>query len=92
MRWICSTHGDRKLHTNFIGKPGGKRALEIRSRNCGITLKEILKETGCEDANWIRLVHDRAKRGALVCTVMNLRASYNMMNRLSDIATIIVSQ
>jgi hypothetical protein len=35
--------------------------------------KWILKEVGCEDAYWVRLIQDLFQRRALVKTVMNLR-------------------
>jgi hypothetical protein len=53
MDGTCSTH-ETKMHAQIlVGKPEGKRPPESPRRRWEDNSKIDLKETGCEDVNWI---------------------------------------
>jgi hypothetical protein len=71
-----STNGERRnAYRIQVGKPEGKRPLGRPKRRWVNNIKIDLRETGCDDMDWIDLVQDRDKWRALVNTVMNLRVS-----------------
>jgi hypothetical protein len=48
----------------------------------------FLKETGCEDEDWIRLAQERGQKRAPVNTVINILIPYNAGIFLTSLATI----
>jgi hypothetical protein len=64
---------ERKACMLLMGKPEGKRPLEIPRRRWVDNIKINLRETGCGDMDWIGLAQDRDRWRALVNMVMNLR-------------------
>jgi hypothetical protein len=70
----CGTHGEeRDVYRVLVGRPEGKRPLEIRGRRCEDNIKMDLREIGNDGANWIRLAQDRVHWRAFVNTVTNFR-------------------
>ena len=63
----------RGVYRILVGRPEGKRPLEIPSRRWEDNIKMDLQEVGCGDMDWIELAQDRDRWRALVSTVMNLR-------------------
>jgi hypothetical protein len=61
-----------------MGKPEGKRPLARPRRRWVDNSKIDLKEIGWDGMDWIDLAKDGNKWRALVNTVMNLRAPYNV--------------
>jgi len=57
----------------FVGKPEGKRQLEIPRHRCEDNIRMVLKGIGWKVVNWIHLSQDRDQSWALVSTVRNLR-------------------
>jgi hypothetical protein len=65
--------GKRNAYRLLVGKPEGKRPLG-RPRHKGVdNIKMDLLEMGWGGVDWIGLVQDRDKLGAVVNAVMNLR-------------------
>jgi hypothetical protein len=56
-----------------VGKPEGKRPLEISIRRRKDIIKMDLREIGWDDMNWFHLAQDIDQRRALVNTVMNFQ-------------------
>jgi hypothetical protein len=67
MAWCLVKHGV------LVGRPNGKRPLGRPRRRWEDKIKSELRETGIDEANWIRLAQDRVWWQAFVNTVMNLR-------------------
>jgi len=57
-----------------VGKPEGKKPLEIPRRKWEGNIKMELQEVGCGGVDWIELAQGRNSRRALVSAVMNIRA------------------
>jgi hypothetical protein len=77
MRWAghVARMGEGKgVYRVLVGRPEGKRPLEIHRRRWEYNIKMDLREIGIDEANWIRLAQDRVRWRAFVNTVMNLRA------------------
>jgi hypothetical protein len=51
--------GDKKLHKVLVGKPEGKRPLEIPRRRWEDGIRMDLREIGLRGVDWIRLAQDR---------------------------------
>jgi hypothetical protein len=64
---------ERKVYRVLMGKPEGKRPLERPRRRWEDGIRMDLRETGWGSVDWIQMVQDRDRWGALVNTVMNLR-------------------
>ena len=74
MGWACNTYGERRgVYRVLVGKPEGKRTLGRSRRIWGDNIKMDLQEVGCEGMDWIELVQDKDRWGALVKAVMNFR-------------------
>ena len=76
MRWAghVALMGERKgVYRVLVGKPEGKRPLERPRRRWEDNIKMDLQEVGCGGVDWIELVQNRDRWGALVTAVMNLR-------------------
>ena len=56
-----------------MGKPEGRRPLEIPRRRWVDNIRMALQEVGCVYMGWIGLTQDRDMRRTLVSAVMNLR-------------------
>jgi hypothetical protein len=66
----CSTHGEKiNAYMILVGKPEGKRPLEIPRRRW----EDNIREMGWGGMDWIDLAQDRDQWRALVNTVMNLQ-------------------
>jgi len=63
----------RGVHRVLVGKPEGKRPLEILRRRWEDNIKMDLQEVGGSCGYWMELAHDRDRWRALVSTVRNLR-------------------
>jgi hypothetical protein len=59
----------------LMGKPEGKRTLEIPRRRWVDNNKMDLREMEWDGMDWIDLAHDRDQWRSLVNTVINLRVS-----------------
>jgi hypothetical protein len=76
MNWaghVARTGEGRGVYRVLFGRPEGKRPLGGPKRRWEDNIKMDLRETGIDEANWIRLARDRAQWWAFVNTVMNLR-------------------
>jgi hypothetical protein len=58
-----------------VGKPEEKRQPERPRRRWEDNIRTELQEVGCGVMDWIELVQDRERLGALVNAVMNLQVS-----------------
>jgi hypothetical protein len=56
-----------------VGKPEGRRPLEIPRPRWEDNIEMDIREVGCEGMDWINLAQDRDRWRALVNAVMNLR-------------------
>jgi hypothetical protein len=56
----------RNLYKILVGKPEGKRRLEIHRRRWEDNIRIDLRETGWEFVDWIRLAQDTDQGVALV--------------------------
>jgi len=61
------------VHRVLVGKPEGKRPLEIPRRRWEDNIKMDLHEVGRGCGDWMKLAQDRDRWRALVNTVMNFR-------------------
>ena len=63
------------MHTQFTGKPEGKRPLGRSRRKWEDIgpIKMYLREVGCDAGYWIDLAQDRDQWRAYVRALMNLR-------------------
>jgi hypothetical protein len=67
-------HGEgRGVYRVFIWRPEGKRPPGRPRHRWEDNIKMDLRETGIDEANWIRLPQDRVRWRAFVSLVMNLR-------------------
>jgi hypothetical protein len=76
MRWaghIARVGEKGNAHRFLVGKPEGKRPLEIRRRSWEDNIRMDLREIGWGGMDWIDLAQDRNQWRALVNTVMNLQ-------------------
>jgi hypothetical protein len=62
----------RNVYRVLVGKPEGKRPLEIPRRRLEDGIKMDLEEIGWGDVEWIHLAQDRDYWRAVVNAVMNL--------------------
>jgi hypothetical protein len=72
MRWTGHVvrMGERKgVYRVLVGRPEGKRPLEIPSRMWEDNIKMDLREIRIDGANWIQLAQDRVQWRAFVSTV-----------------------
>jgi hypothetical protein len=63
----------RGVYRVLVGKSGGMRPLVRPRCRWEDNIKLVLRETGIDGANWIRLAQDRVQWRAFVSTVMSLR-------------------
>ena len=63
----------RDVYRVFVGKPEGKIALGKPRRRWENDIKMDLQEVGCAGMDWIELALERARWGALVNAILNLR-------------------
>jgi hypothetical protein len=63
----------RGVYRVLIGRPEGKRQLEIPRRRWEDNIKMDIRETGTVWANWIQLAQDGVQWRACMNTIMNLR-------------------
>jgi len=61
------------IYRVLLGKPEGKRPLEIPMRRWEDNIKIDLQEVECGGVDWIELTQDRNRWRKLVNVVMNLR-------------------
>jgi hypothetical protein len=76
MRWaghVASMGEGRKVYRVLVGKPEGKRPLEIPRHRWEDGIKMDLREIGGGYVEWIHLAQDRDRWRAVVNVVMNLR-------------------
>jgi hypothetical protein len=77
MRWAGHVErmGEvRGAYNILVGKPEGRRPLGRPRRRWEDNIKIDLLGIGFGDVDWIHLAQDRYRWGALVNTMMNLRA------------------
>jgi hypothetical protein len=75
--------GERRgVYRALVGKPEGRRPLGRPRRRWEDNIKMDLREVGCGGMDWIDLVQDKDRWGAVVNVVMNLRVSLNAGNFL----------
>ena len=75
MRWVghIARMGERKgVHWVLVGEPESNRPLGRPRHRWEDNIKMDLQEVGCGYMDWIELVQDRDRWGALVNAVMNL--------------------
>ena len=75
MRWaghVARIGKRRVVYRVLVGKPGGKRPLGRPRHTWEDNIKMDLLEVGCGGMDWIELVQDRDRWGALVNAVMSL--------------------
>jgi hypothetical protein len=80
MRWAghVARMGEKmKAYKLLVGKPKGKRSLEIPRCTWVENIRMDLGEVGWGDVDWIGLAKDRNRWRALVNTVMNFRVPSN---------------
>jgi hypothetical protein len=63
----------RNAYKILVGKPQGKKSLEISRRRLEENIRMDLRETGWDGVEWIHLAEVRDQWGALVNKVMDLR-------------------
>jgi hypothetical protein len=63
----------RGVYSILVGRTVGKRPLGRPSCKWEDNMKTDLRESGIDEANWIRLAQDRVQWRVSVNTVMNLR-------------------
>jgi len=76
MRWagnVARMGEERGAYRVLVGKPEGKRPLEIPRRRWVNNIRMDLKEVGCGYVDWIGLAQARDRWRTLVSAVMNLR-------------------
>ena len=76
MRWaghVARMGEGRGVHRVPVGKPEGKRPLEISRRRWEDNIKMKLQEAGGGCGDLMELAQDRDRWRALVSTVMNFR-------------------
>jgi hypothetical protein len=84
----CSTNGEkRNAYKILVGKPGGKRLLEIPKRRWTNNNKIDLTEIEWDGTDWIDLARDRDQWRALVNIILNLRVPQNSWKFLSSCTT-----
>jgi hypothetical protein len=59
----------------LVGRPEGKRPLGRPRRRWEDNIKVDLRETGIDEASWIRLAQDRVQWRVSVNRIRNLRVS-----------------
>jgi hypothetical protein len=76
LRWAghVARMGERRgVYRVLVGRPEWKRSLGRQRRLWEDNIKMVLRETGIDGTNLIRLIQDRVQWRAFVDTVMNLR-------------------
>jgi hypothetical protein len=75
MRWAghVARMGEKKVLRVLVGRPEGKRPLGRPRRRWEDNIKIVLRDTGIDGANWIRLAQNRVQWWAFVSTVMKLQ-------------------
>jgi hypothetical protein len=76
MRWaghMARMGEGRGVYRILVGRPEGKRPLEIPRCRWEDNITMDLREKGIDGANWIQLAEDRVQWWACLNTVMNLR-------------------
>jgi hypothetical protein len=76
IRWaghVARMGEERKAQKVLVGKLEGKRPLGRPRRRWDDGIRMYLRDTGWGSVEWIQLVQDRDRWGALVNVVMNLR-------------------
>jgi hypothetical protein len=63
----------RVVYRLLVGRPGGKRPLEMPRRSWENNIKMDFREIEIDVAKWIQLAQDRVLWRAFVNTVMKLR-------------------
>jgi hypothetical protein len=63
---------DETVYSISVGRPEGKRPLEISQRRWEDNIRMDFREIACEAVDWMNLDQDRDKWWALVNTVMKL--------------------
>jgi hypothetical protein len=76
MRWVghvARMGAGRSVYRVLVGRPKGKRPLQIHRRRWEVNIKMDLKEIGINGVNWIQVAQDRVWWQAFVIMVMNLQ-------------------
>jgi hypothetical protein len=76
MRWMghfARMQEGRGMYRILVGKPEGKRPLEIPRRRWEDNIMVDPQEVGCGDMDWIELPQDRDRWQALVNAVTNIQ-------------------
>jgi hypothetical protein len=63
----------RSEYRILLGKPEGKKPLDIPRSRWEDNIKTDLQEVGCRGIDWTELAQDRGRWRALVNAVMNVR-------------------
>jgi hypothetical protein len=75
MRWaghIACMGAKRNAYRILVRKPEGKKPPGRPTQKWEDSIKMDLRVIGCDNMDWVDLVHDMDWRRALVNTVMNL--------------------
>jgi hypothetical protein len=63
----------RGVYRVLVGKPVGKTSLGRARSRWKVNITNDIQEVGCEGTDWIDLIQDRDRWGAVVNVVMYLR-------------------
>jgi len=61
----------RVVHRVLVGRPEGKRPLGRSRRRWENNIKMDLRETGCKDGKWMKLVQDRVQYWTYILPMSN---------------------
>ena len=82
--WRVACMGERKdIYMVVVGKTEGKRPIGRPRCRWEDNIKMDFQEVGCGDMDWIGVVQDRDRWGALVNAAMNLRVPQKAGNFLT---------
>ena len=74
MGWACGSYGRGEgEYRVLLGKPKGRRPMEIPRCRWVDNIRMDLQEVWCESVDWIGLAQDSDGWRTLVSAVMNLR-------------------
>jgi hypothetical protein len=75
MRWVgdVARGGYKNTYTTLLGKPEGTRPFGRPRRRWENNVKIALKDTSCQNVDWIQLAQDRVQWPAVLNMVMKLR-------------------